>query len=451
MNLSALAPEPGKRPLRAQHAPALTGRFVAPADREQSHLALICAALAAGESRVSGLSGAADVAATLALVAELGAVVEDLGGGALRVTGTGSRALLAPRGPVSVVSPLGASLALGVCGPRSFTTRLVVQGGLDPAQFADAASCLEQLGMRVLERNDAGLVVRGPLMPVPTELRLPRASARLKAAALLAGLAIPGITTVVEPGPSQDYAEAMLRVFSAPISEGTAPDGARLFEIAGPADLVPRDIEIARDASAAGFALAAGALVAGSAVTLERVLLNTGRAGLLLSLIEMGADLVVDNRRVVGGEEVADLRVRHGALNGVAISPARLLAAADDLPMLAVVAAFARGDSVIEGLDGLSPDAAARIGPGLEGLRANRVEARVEADRMLIEGRGRVSGGAYVAAGGDHRVAMAFAVMGLAARDPVLVDDVGAVEPHWPGLIAGFEAMGVRFGKEGWR
>lgn len=444
---------PLKRPLRAQHARPLGGRFIPGGDREVSHLALLCAAAATGLSRLSGLSAADDVAATARLIESMGArlVSQD---GEVFIAGLGGGALLEPTGPVEVASATGATLAMGFCGTRPFETQFVTADmALARTSFGDILELLGEAGTAVLEQTvgKLPLTLRGPRTPLPLEIRVPRASSRAKGALLLSALGTPGISRVVEPALSRDHVEAMLFAFEADVTERFEEDGAHAVEIAGLPDLRAQALAIPGDPSAAGLATVAALLIGGSELTMEGVLLNPTRVGLIETLIEMGGDIVVANKRRWGGEEVGDIVVRHSQLQATSIPAARTALLDDDLPTLAVAAAFANGETVVGGIAEQRARHPARLEAILPGLESNGVWCAAGEDELTIAGKGRVTGGGFVRAGGDHRVAMAFAVMGMASRDAVLVDDVTNVEPHFPGIIAQFEALGVRFGKDGWK
>jgi 3-phosphoshikimate 1-carboxyvinyltransferase len=303
------------------------------------------------------------------------------------------------------------------------------------------------MGVQVLARSGDRLpaTVRGPEVPIPIEYRLPVASAQVKSAILLAGLNVPGTTTVIEPVPTRDHTERMLEAFGASIDIATGDDGTRTIRIDGRHDLKPQRIAVPGDPSSAAFPIVAALIVEGSDVTVEYVLLNPTRTGLLETLIEMGADIVIDNRRNVGGEDVGDIRVRHKRLKGVTVPASRAPSMIDEYPILSIAAAFADGDTLMQGIGEMRVKESDRIAAIAAGLTANGVIAEEERESLLVHGGAGVPGGGLVAARLVHRIAMSFLVLGLAAEKPVTVDDAATIATSFPdfqGLMAG---LGARF------
>jgi 3-phosphoshikimate 1-carboxyvinyltransferase len=287
------------------------------------------------------------------------------------------------------------------------------------------------------------LTLRGARDPVPVEYRLPVASAQVKSAVLLAGLNAPGETVVIEAEPTRDHTERMLRGFGAELSVGQVPGG-RAIRLTGQPELVPQTIAVPRDPSSAAFPVAAALIVPGSGVILPNICLNPTRAGLYETLAEMGADIVHEHPREEGGEPVADLRVRHSTLCGIEVPPERAPSMIDEYPVLACLAAFAEGRTVMRGIGELRVKESDRIAATVAGLRANGVEVDEHEDGMTVHGRaGEVPGGGIVATRLDHRIAMSFLVMGLASAEPVAVDDGAPIATSFPGFLPLMRRLGA--------
>jgi 3-phosphoshikimate 1-carboxyvinyltransferase len=260
----------------------------------------------------------------------------------------------------------------------------------------------------------------------------------VKSAILLAGILAPGQTTVIEPEPSRDHTERMLKYLGANVTIGER-DGARAVTVEGDAELVARDIEVPGDPSSAAF-FAAGALLApGSDILIENVLTNPTRTGFYQCMAEMGADLVFEGEHEASGEPVADIRVRSSNLHGITVPAGRAPSMIDEYPCLAVLAAFARGETRMEGLGELRVKESDRLASVADGLTACGVEARIDGDALVVMGTGKVPGGATVATNMDHRIAMAFLTLGIGAEQPVTVDDARMIAtsvPDFPDLMA---------------
>jgi 3-phosphoshikimate 1-carboxyvinyltransferase len=288
------------------------------------------------------------------------------------------------------------------------------------------------------------LTLTGASNPVPVRYTLPVPSAQVKSAVLLAGLNAPGETVVIEPEPTRDHTERMLRGFGAEVVVEDLPEG-RAIRLTGRPELDPRNIAVPRDPSSAAFPVAAALMVEGSDILVPDICLNPTRAGFYLTLAEMGADLTRENPRDEGGEPVADLRVRFSALRGVEVPPGRAASMIDEYPILAVLAACAEGDTVMRGIGELRVKESDRIAAMVAGLRANGVDVTETGDGMIVHGRGAdgVPGGGIVATHLDHRIAMAFLCLGLAARNPVGIDDAGPIATSFPSFMTLMSDLGA--------
>ena len=288
------------------------------------------------------------------------------------------------------------------------------------------------------------LTLHGAQHPVPIEYRLPVASAQVKSAVLLAGLNAPGATTVIEPEPTRDHTERMLQGFGADITIGRADDGARTITVRGHTELQAQTVDVPGDPSSAAFALVAAIICDDSEVTVENMLLNETRTGLIVTLQEMGADIVIANATVSGGEPVADVTARSSRLSAITVPAARAPSMIDEYPVLAVAAAFADGTTRMEGLHELRVKESDRLAAVAAGLKANGVAHEAGDDWLEVTG-GRVAGGGTVITHLDHRIAMAFLVMGLASEEPVTIDDGNVMATSFPGFRDFMDGLGARF------
>jgi 3-phosphoshikimate 1-carboxyvinyltransferase len=270
-------------------------------------------------------------------------------------------------------------------------------------------------------------------------------SAQVKSAVLLAGLHAPGRTTVVEPVAARDHTERMLIYFGAEISVEDRGAGARAVTVCGDAELHGASIAVPGDPSSAAFMIAASLISPGSDIVVEGVLLNPTRSGFIATLREMGANVEVLDRRDEGGEPVGDLRVRASALKGVRVPPERAPAMIDEYPVLACLAAFAEGETRMEGLAELKVKESDRLAATVAGLGACGVSARIEGDDLIVAGRGEVKGGGLVETHMDHRIAMAFLTLGLGARAPVTVDDTSMIATSFPDFTKLMTKLGAKF------
>ncbi len=288
------------------------------------------------------------------------------------------------------------------------------------------------------------LAIRGARDPMPIEYRLPVASAQVKSALLLAGLNAPGWTRIEEPQVTRDHTERMLRHFGAEVVVEEVGSG-RVASLLGQPELVAADIVVPADPSSAAFPLVAAATVPGSSVTITGVALNPARTGLLLTLREMGTELVISNSRVEGGEDVGDLTLTYGELRGVDVPPERAPSMIDEYPVLAVAAASARGVTRMHGLGELRVKESDRLSATAALLEVNGVRVEIEGDTLIVHG-GRPAGGGLVATHMDHRIAMSALVLGLSSQAPVRVDDGSFIATSFPGFVELMQGLGAAIG-----
>jgi 3-phosphoshikimate 1-carboxyvinyltransferase len=437
-------------PLRAHRSPALKGRLRAPGDKSISHRALIFGALAVGETSIEGLLEGQDVINTARALRALGAQIDRVGAGAWRVNGVGVRGFMSPSAPLDFGnSGTGCRLLLGAVAGCPITAVFDGDASLRRRPMARVLEPLERIGARAATLAAGGrlpLTLQGALDPIPIVYEPPVASAQLKSAVLLAGLAAPGQTTVREREATRDHTERLLRHFGADLQvEDLAPNG-RLITLSGEPELVPAPILVPADPSSAAFAMVAALIVPGSELILERVMTNSLRTGLYDTLISMGARIEVIDRRPDGGEEVADFRVRAGELRGVEVPAERAPRMIDEYPVLAVAAAYARGTTRMRGLSELRVKESDRLAATAAGLLANGVEVAIESDDLIVHGKGSVPGGGAVLTHMDHRIAMSFLIMGLASEQPIGVDDTAFIDTSFPGFVALMRTIGAVLG-----
>ena len=442
------SPAPLPKPLTAARPKApLSGKVAVPGDKSISHRALMLGALAVGRTEIAGLLEGEDVLATAAALRAMGAGIERNGNGHWRVDGVGVGGLAEPDAVIDLGnSGTAARLLLGILATHPFTAFVTGDASLRSRPMRRVIDPLTRFGARFLSREGGRLplAVTGAESPAPQIYRLPVPSAQVKSAVLLAGLNTPGETSVVEPQPTRDHTERMLGHFGARIRVESEPDGARRITLEGYPELVAAPIVVPGDPSSAAFPLVAALLVPGSEVTIENVGLNPSRTGLLTSLREMGADIAYENERSEGGEPVADLRVRAGALVGSEIPPERAPSMIDEYPVLAVAAASARGRTVMRGLAELRVKESDRLAGTAEGLGRCGVKVAVEGDDLIVDGDGALpKGGTVIATRLDHRIAMAFLVLGLAAREPIQIDDARPIATSFPDFVPLMNRLGA--------
>ena len=439
-------------PLTGRPSPALAGSAEVAGDKSISHRALILGTLALGETRITGLLEGADILATAAAMRAFGATVTRTGPGAWSVHGLGTGGLIEPEDVIDCGNAgTGVRLIMGAMATCPLAATFTGDASLRRRPMGRILDPLALFGARTLGRAGGllPLTLAGAGDPVPVRYALPVASAQVKSAVLLAGLNAPGETVVIEPVATRDHTERMLAGFGAALDVQATPAG-REIRLAGERDLAAQTVAVPRDPSSAAFPVAAALIVPGSAIRVERVGLNPTRAGLFETLAEMGADILRENARAEGGEPVADLVVRHSVLRGVEVPPARAASMIDEYPVLAALAAFAEGDTVMRGIAELRVKESDRIAAMAAGLRACGVGVTEEPDAMIVHGRGPegVAGGATVATHLDHRIAMSFLVLALAARGPVTVDDARPIATSFPGFAALMSGLGAEIGAE---
>jgi len=423
------------------------GRARVPGDKSISHRALILGALTVGETTVGGLLEGEDVLHTANAMRALGAHLERTGEQAWRIRGVGVAGFAQPAGPLDFGnSGTGCRLTIGAVAGSPVTVAFVGDESLRSRPMRRVLDPLEKMGARVLEVADGGrlpLTIRGAADPIPIIYESPVASAQLKSAVLLAGLAAPGETTVIEAEATRDHTERLLKHFGAKITSKSHGEHGRRIVLKGQPELEPANVLVPADPSSAAFPLVAALLVPGSELVLEAVMTNPLRTGLLTTLREMGASIEVVDKRDDGGEEIADLRVRSSTLKGVEVPAERAPSMIDEYPILAVAASFAEGVTRLRGLQELRVKESDRLAATADMLRANGVAVEIEGDDLIVQGKGRPAGGAEVKTHMDHRIAMSALVMGLASENPVGIDDSAFIATSFPGFVELMRSIGA--------
>lgn len=438
VSLVSSADPSAMRPRRFLPGAPLKGTIRVPGDKSISHRSIMLGALAVGETRVTGLLEGEDVLSTAAAMRAMGAEVERTGEGEWRVHGVGVGGLLQP-GQALDMGNSGTStrLLMGLVASHGITASFIGDASLSKRPMGRVIEPLSRMGadFTASPGGTLPLMLRGACPAVPIEYRLPVASAQVKSAVLLAGLNTPGVTTVIEPIPTRDHSERMLRGFGAELTVDFDSAGERVIRIRGEAELRPQVIEVPGDPSSAAFFMVAALIVPGSDLTIENVGLNPTRAGLVEVLRAMGGQIEELNARVVGGEPVADLRVRHSRLQGIAVDPALAPSMIDEFPALFVAAALAEGTTVTTGLDELRVKESDRLSVMAAALTAAGARLTEQEDGLTIQGSGGdpLPGTASaIATHLDHRIAMSMAVAGLASRVGVEVDDTRPIATSFP-------------------
>ena len=415
----------------------LRGTLKVPGDKSISHRALMLSALAVGTSNISGLLEGEDVLATAAAMRAMGAHIERNGEGSWTVHGVGVGGLMQPSGALDMGnSGTSTRLLMGLVASHRLTATFIGDASLSKRPMGRVIDPLSQMGAE-FTASPGGmlpLMVRGLVPAIPISYRLPVASAQVKSAVLLAGLNIAGITEVIEPVPTRDHSERMLRGFGADLTVDVDTDGVRHIRLMGEAELQPQQIEVPGDPSSAAFFVVAALITPGSEVTVTHVGMNPTRTGIYKMLQAMGADLTFSNEREVGGEPVADITVRHSVLRGIDVPPEVAPSMIDEFPVFFVAASMAQGRTTTSGLDELRVKESDRLALMATGLKAIGAQVEEREDGLIINGSGGepLEGGATVTSALDHRIAMSFAVAGQNCYHAVTVDDVSPIATSFP-------------------
>lgn len=424
---------------------SLTGKISVPGDKSISHRALIFSALAVGKSQITGLLEGEDVLATADALRAMGATI-DKKDDVWTVYGVGVGGLMQPTNALDMGnSGTSTRLLMGLIASHGISATFTGDASLSKRPMGRVIEPLSQMGADIRARETSDhkaclpLSVTGICPAVPLEYRLPVASAQVKSAILLAGLNTPGITRIIEPVLTRDHSETMLKGFGADITVETNAEGSRVISLTGEAELKPQKIKVPGDPSSAAFLAVAALIVPGSDIIIENVGINPTRAGLYEILQQMGGDISFENDRTVGGEPVADIHVKHSSLTGIDVPANIAPSMIDEFPILFVAAAMASGKTTTRGLHELRVKESDRLSQMAKGLELLGVDLTEKEDGLIIEGScGKpLSGGKTkqaIETALDHRIAMSFAVAGLATKSGLTIDDIAPVQTSFPGF-----------------
>jgi 3-phosphoshikimate 1-carboxyvinyltransferase len=429
--------------LTARPGQALNGRARAPGDKSMSHRALLLGALATGVTQIEGLLEGEDVLGTARAMRAFGATVDQLGEGRWRVEGRGG--FIEPQDVIDCGNAgTGVRLIMGAAAGFDLSATFTGDSSLRGRPMGRVLTPLGLMGATWISRSGGRLPLTlkgGQLQSIA--YRLPVASAQVKSAVLLAGLRATDGIEVQEPEPTRDHTERMLRAFGVTV-EVSETNEARVIRIASGQSLTGTSVRAPGDPSSAAFPIVAALITPGSCVTIAGVMLNPLRAGVFTTLQEMGADLVIENLREESGEPVGDLTARYSALRGVEVPAHRAPAMIDEYPILAVAAAFATGTTLMRGIGEMRVKESDRIALMAAGLKACGVDVEEEPEGMIVHGTGHPpKGGARIITKGDHRIAMSHLILGLAALEPVTVDEPEMIATSFPTFHSLMAALGA--------
>ena len=429
-------------------ANALSGNITVPGDKSVSHRALILGSIAVGETHVEGLLEGEDVLAAAAAMRALGAQISRDDAGLWTVIGCGVGGLHEPDQILDMGnSGTAVRLLMGLVGTQTFTSTFTGDESLNSRPMERVMGPLRQMGAQFTSRSGGRLpiTVSGSDLIKPIEYELPVASAQVKSAILLAGLNAPGKTTVIEPQPTRDHSERMLRHFGAEVITENLDGGGVKITLTGQPELEGRDITVPADISSAAFPIAAALIVPGSNLLIRNVGVNPLRAGLIKTLQEMGGKITIENSRGEAGEPLADLRVEASQLHGITVPASRAPSMIDEYPVLSVVATCATGTTHMVGLAELRVKESDRLAAMATGLAACGVQIEETEDSLTVHGSDQpIDGGALIAANLDHRIAMAFSVLGMVSLNPVTIDDGSPIATSFPGYIKLMNDLGAK-------
>ena len=428
----------------AKKSSSLSGTVRAPGDKSISHRAIIFGALARGETRVSGLLEGADIHSSIGAMRALGAHIERQDNGDWIIQGCAPEGLIEPNSIVDCGNAgTGVRLIMGATAGYPIKVEFTGDESLRSRPMRRLLDPLREMGVSAQSKGDDRLPVTlwnsGDLKPIDYTPK--QASAQVKSAILLAGLRANGQTTVREPHLTRDHTENMLRAFGVNVRT-REKSGHHIVSIDGPVDLSGTIVTVPGDPSSAAFPIVAALITPGSRVTIENVMMNPTRTGLLETLTEMGGDIRTDNFRKSGGEVIADITVRHSALRGVTVPPERAPAMIDEYPVLAVAAAFAKGETIMNGIAELRVKESDRISATVAMLRNNGVHVDDREDGMTVTG-GVATGGGMVTTHHDHRIAMSALILGLASDDAVSIDDASMIATSFPDFFTLMGELGA--------
>jgi len=428
-------------------AKALTGNIRVPGDKSISHRALMFGALAIGRSQVTGLLEGEDVLRTAEAMRQLGATVTRDDNGTWAIDGVGIGGFAEPNDVINMGNAgTGARLLMGLIATHPISATFTGDASLRSRPMKRVTTPLSLFGATFMGREGGRLplTMTGNSSPRPVTYTVPVASAQVKSAVLLAGLNTPGITTVIEPVATRDHTERMLTGFGAEVTVTEDEAGIRTINLTGQPDLKPCDISVPADPSSAAFPTIAALLIPGSEIVLTNVCVNPLRFGLFETLLEMNADITLENQREIAGEPVADIRVKASHLNSISVPAERAPSMIDEFPILGVAAACAKGTTRFHGVEELRVKESNRFDAIVNGLKACGVDVSADGDDIVINGSETApKGGATIAANLDHRIAMAYLVLGAVSQMPITIDDIRSVDTSFPGFADIMNSLGM--------
>jgi len=433
-------------PITTQKSTGLQGQLRAPSDKSISHRALILGTSCIGETTISNLLEAEDIMATADAMRALGGYIEKMDNADWLVRGVGTGGLSQPAKALDFGnSGTGIRLCLGLIASHNMTVDFTGDSSLSKRPMGRVLNPLADIGATVVNDNTRlPLTLKGASNPLPIEYTLPVASAQVKTAILLAGLNTPGTMTVIEPEATRDHTERMLSYFGAEVNIEPFENGRRI-QLTGQPELQPGHINVPADPSSAAFPIVAALIVPGSDILLTDVMLNPTRTGLITTLKEMGGNIKILNQRDEGGETIGDLRVKTSDLKGVTVPADRAPSMIDEYPVLSIAAAFASGKTHMTGLAELRVKESDRLAAVAAGLKACGVKHDEGKDDLTVYGSDSVAGGGLIKTHMDHRIAMAFLIMGLGSEKPVTIDDGAIIATSFPGFVEKMTALGATF------
>ena len=425
------------------------GNVGVPSDKSISHRALMLSSLAVGRSHISDLLESDDTTATVEALRQMGATLSRIGVNQWQVDGVGLGGLLEPTDKIHLGnSGTSARLLMGLIASHGISVTMVGDHSLQKRPMARIITPLEKIGatFKGHHGDKLPLTIVGSTTPAPIQYTSPIASAQLKSAILLAGLNTPGVTTVVEPIPTRDHTERMLKSMGAKIETQAMEDGSAVIRLWGQPELNPHTISVPGDISSAAFPITLAAMTLGAEITLPNIGVNPLRTGVLDALKAMGAHITLENKRIVANEPVADINVKGATLKGLTnlgVEPSRMI---DEFPILFVAAAMANGTTRLHGLQELRVKESDRLAVMAKGLKDNGVDVTLFEDGIEIIGTGgHVNGGGIINSHLDHRIAMSFAVLGQAAQNPITINDAEVINTSFPKFVKTMTAIGCRF------
>ncbi len=434
--------------LTSKKCTALSGFARIPGDKSISHRAIMFGSLAIGETIISGLLEGEDVLHTAAAMRAMGARIHHGDDGLWRINGVGIGGLQEPDQVLEMGnSGTSTRLLMGLIGGHNITATFTGDASLVKRPMGRVIKPLEMMGASFLSRSNSRLPlsVKGAENALPIEYKLPVASAQIKSAIMLAGLNAAGRTTIIENHPTRDHSENMLKAFGVNVEIEELEGGARAIHIDGHQELQGCAIDVPSDPSSAAFPVIAALIIKGSEITLNHVCINETRIGLYATLIEMGADIEFKNKRIEGGEPVADIHVNSAKLlKGVKVPKSRVPSMIDEFPILAVAAACSQGTTHMSGLKELRVKESDRLAMMANGLKSCGVDLEMGEDSLIIHGNGKApKGGACIETALDHRIAMSFLVLGCATDEPIQIDNGASIKTSFPNFVELMNDLGA--------